>query len=409
VASARGVQANDKDTAVFDQDPLEQWLISTSIERKPDPREQQLLYDDLDTLARWLTIPVDVRPKAVPRVWGGVFRGARLAKKDLLPVQQIYRQLLVTKGTGKSHVEPSLIALLAYALDPATIPFFVELLALPNRSGDSFANQRRTLALGGLAFLAYQTDDQQAIAALMDATQHALPFVRAQAIHCLEQIIVGIDTSWISSLPKFGIPKPEETNQEPEETNQEPLRREPTAAILARLAEIARSDPAFQPRFMARSLLAELDQPAPLEYPGGTYTFKVAFKHAKNINRTIEVQSEQSLEDLHRAIQSALQWDNDHLYSFFLNGNGDDPRYRFASPFEDDEPQWTTDGIIGELGLTLKHTFLYLFDYGDSHEFEVQVVGITAQAEPGEYPRVIASMGESPRQYIYADDNDEDY
>jgi hypothetical protein len=177
---------------------------------------------------------------------------------------------------------------------------------------------------------------------------------------------------------------------------------------LARLAEIARSDPAFQPRFMARSLLAELGQPAPLEYPGGSYTFKVAFKHAKNINRTIEVQSEQSLETLHYAIQSAFEWGNDHLYSFFLNGIYGDPRYRFASPFEEDEPLWTTDGIIGELGLTLKHSFLYLFDYGDNHEFEVQVVGIQPQAEPGEYPRVIASMGESPRQYIYADDDDDD-
>jgi hypothetical protein len=403
----RANNANDEDTAVFDQDPLEQWLISTSIERKPDPREQQLLYDDLDTLARWLTIPVEVRPKAVPRVWGGVFRGARLAQKDLLPVQQLYRQLLVTKGTGKSHVEPSLIALLAYALDPATIPFFVDMLDFPNKPGDSFANQRRTLALGGIVFLAYQTDDQQAIAALLEATQHALPFVRAQAIHCLKQILVGIDTSWMS-LPKFGIPKPEETNQEPEETTPQPLRREPTAAMLARLAEIARSDPAFQPRFLARSLLAELGQPVPLEYPGGSYTFKVAFKHAKMVNRTIEVQSEQSLEDLHNAIQSAFKWDNDHLYSFFLNGSRGDPRYRFASPFEEDEPQWTTDGIIGELGLTLKHTFLYLFDYGDSHEFEVQVVGITAQAEPGEYPRVIASMGKSPRQYIYADDDEDE-
>jgi len=40
-----------------------------------------------------------------------------------------------------------------------------------------------------------------------------------------------------------------------------------------------------------------------------------------------------------------------------------------------------------------------LFDYGDSHEFEVEVVDIRPNAEPGVYPRVVDKKGSAPSQY----------
>ena len=112
-----------------------------------------------------------------------------------------------------------------------------------------------------------------------------------------------------------------------------------------------------------------------------------------------ELRSEQTLDDLHYAIQRAINWDADHLYSFHMNGQRCDRRYAFACPYEDDRPPWTDEAVIGELGLVKKHKFLYYFDYGDSHEFEVEVAGIRPQAEPGEYPRVMNSRGEAPPQY----------
>ena len=89
----------------------------------------------------------------------------------------------------------------------------------------------------------------------------------------------------------------------------------------------------------------------------------------------------------------------DHLYSFYMNGQLYDQRYTFACPYEEDRPPWTDEAIIGELGLVVKHKFLYYFDYGDSHQFEVEVVGIRPQAAPGKYPRVVDSRGEAPPQY----------
>jgi hypothetical protein len=150
-------------------------------------------------------------------------------------------------------------------------------------------------------------------------------------------------------------------------------------------------------------------QPVPRDIPTGAYALKVKFKYDKRTYRTIELRSEETLEDLHDAIQSAWRWDSDHLYSFYMNGQRGDQRYEFVSPWDNEGPAWVDEAVLGELGLTLKHKFLYLFDYGDQHEFEIEVVGIREKAEPGTYPRVIDSNGKAPRQYSYAeDDEDED-
>jgi hypothetical protein len=90
-----------------------------------------------------------------------------------------------------------------------------------------------------------------------------------------------------------------------------------------------------------------------------------------------------------------------------MNGQRGDERYQFVSLWDNEGPAWVDEAVIGELGLTLKHKFLYLFDYGDNHEFEIEVVGIREKAEPGKYPRVIDSNGKAPRQYHYAEDDDE--
>ena len=132
-------------------------------------------------------------------------------------------------------------------------------------------------------------------------------------------------------------------------------------------------------------LLHATDNPVPLDNPGGVYAFQVRYKWLEGITRTIELRSEQTLWDLHRAIQRALQWGDDHLYSFFMNGQKWDRRFTFASSDEEDRPPFADEAVIGELGLTPKHKFLYYFDYGDSHEFEIQVVGIYPQSGPVVY------------------------
>jgi hypothetical protein len=48
----------------------------------------------------------------------------------------------------------------------------------------------------------------------------------------------------------------------------------------------------------------------------------------------------------------------------------------------------------------MKQKFLYLFDYGDEHRFEVQLVEVNPDAPRDvRYPRVLETHGKPPRQY----------
>jgi hypothetical protein len=54
---------------------------------------------------------------------------------------------------------------------------------------------------------------------------------------------------------------------------------------------------------------------------------------------------------------------------------------------------------IRDLGLRLKQRFLYLFDYGDEHRFEVQLIAINPEAPKRKRPRVVERHGRNPKQY----------
>ncbi|MBN1285143.1 MAG: hypothetical protein JXB47_07085 [Anaerolineae bacterium] len=79
-----------------------------------------------------------------------------------------------------------------------------------------------------------------------------------------------------------------------------------------------------------------------------TYTFHVSLPGTGRAWRKIEMRADQTLEDLHFAIQDAYEWDADHLYSFFMSGKAWDRRTEYSLPegvgpyggfFEDDE-EW---------------------------------------------------------------------
>ncbi len=227
--------------------------------------------------------------------------------------------------------------------------------------------------------------------------------------------------------------------------------------LVHEITDMAQHDRAFGPRFQARLVGLETGLDIPLDNPDGVYAFQVQVKGDKQFSRTIELRSSDTLEDLHLAIQDALDWDNDHLYSFYMSGHAHDTTSEIPGYAEDDaEPAFTivdtldlwstagpeetagaeepadirdgtgaeadadeedeeedeefttlTAGMIrlGALGLALKHKFLYMFDYGDENLFEIQVVGVRPAAEPGTYPRVVAAKGEPPEQYPAWDDD----
>ena len=228
-----------------------------------------------------------------------------------------------------------------------------------------------------------------------------------------------------------------------------------------------------------------------------TYTFHVSQPGGGRVWRTIEMGGDQTLEELHFAIQDAYDWDADHLYSFFMSGRAWDSSTEYTLPedadpwgldlddedeevgdeAEDDEGEkvlaedispdelpaemaalgitpearlqalttlnddtltddeklmrvapltsklWdfitdlkdtdlagdVRETTLDQLDLKVGKKFLYVFDYGDEHRFQVRVHAANPDAPDGDYPRIVESVGEAPEQYpSWGEEDDEE-
>ena len=136
--------------------------------------------------------------------------------------------------------------------------------------------------------------------------------------------------------------------------------------------------------------------------------------------RTIAVRSDQTLVDLHEMLRFAFEWDDDHLYSFWLGGqfwaqDGTECTHPFAlenDPFAGWDLPISKPGRsssaqrLDRLGLTKDQRIAYVFDFGDEWRVRLTLRRITP-ADDGSYPRLLESVGESPPQYLdYEDEED---
>lgn len=156
-------------------------------------------------------------------------------------------------------------------------------------------------------------------------------------------------------------------------------------------------DPFFLP-FRALFPMGELQKTLPREgakFVDGTYVFKVSF--AKNLWRRIEMSANHTLLDLHHSIQKAYEFDDDHLYSFFMDGKPWSYE-KFTSPYDDEGP-YVDEVRIGELKLFIGQKILYIFDYSTEWHFLVDVEVIHTEGDQPREPKIIEAKGKAPAQY----------
>jgi hypothetical protein len=137
--------------------------------------------------------------------------------------------------------------------------------------------------------------------------------------------------------------------------------------------------------------------------PVKTFVLRVNHRALPKVWRDIEIAEDQTLEDLHLAIQRAYEWDDDHLYSFFMSGREWDQGSEIGSPWSETR-RHTHQVEMGSLDLKPGKKFLYLFDYGDNHEFDVQILTTNPSAPKGSYPKVVGQKGKAPPQYPDCDE-----
>lgn len=157
---------------------------------------------------------------------------------------------------------------------------------------------------------------------------------------------------------------------------------------------------AFEHLLTKDSVTQGLPKPA-LVSPEGTFVFKVSLE---DIWRTIALSGNHTLEDLHRAIQDAYDFDDDHLYAFSMNPRRLDWRKSYHDSRGEDGP-YADEAYIGKLYLYTGQHLLYVFDFGDNWHFAIKVQEIKDQPFSGQ-PRILKSQGESPQQYPDYEDED---
>lgn len=105
-----------------------------------------------------------------------------------------------------------------------------------------------------------------------------------------------------------------------------------------------------------------------------------------------------TLADLHHVIQRAVDFDEDHLFEFFIART---EHGRERTRFDEEDDALFTWTLASFFPLPKHRRLYYLFDYGDSWLFQISRTRAKPfEAEPGVgYPRLISEKGTKPPQY----------
>ena len=118
--------------------------------------------------------------------------------------------------------------------------------------------------------------------------------------------------------------------------------------------------------------------------------------------RVIEIPEDLSLDDLHRAIQGAVEFGNDHPYEFYAGRQPFSRKVTYGEPPESpfDIPEFADIPLNQVFPLPERMKLHYWFDFGDDWTFQITKGRKVKPPEAGvEYPRVIESVGPNPVQY----------
>jgi hypothetical protein len=133
------------------------------------------------------------------------------------------------------------------------------------------------------------------------------------------------------------------------------------------------------------------------------YRFKVYFEDDENVYREIEIKAAQTFEDLHKAIQKAIGFDDAHPASFFMSNDtwrkGKEIKLLRNKQADGKKNGWMHEAKIAPYMEDPHQKIIYEFDpEGGNWVFFVELLKILPDATVA-YPRVNKSVGTPPPQY----------
>lgn len=144
--------------------------------------------------------------------------------------------------------------------------------------------------------------------------------------------------------------------------------------------------------------------------PKPVYSFAASLVGFPGVRRTVAIRSDQTLADLHAVLRLAFEWDDDHLYSFWLDGKfWSRGGVEYTHPWHaarpgplagfglGPEPQ-SAETHLDHLALARGQRIAYVFDFGDEWRVRLTLRQITAD-DGLPYPRLLKAVGDAPPQY----------
>jgi hypothetical protein len=121
------------------------------------------------------------------------------------------------------------------------------------------------------------------------------------------------------------------------------------------------------------------------------FKFRISFEDIEDVSRDIEIKPGQTFEDLHFAIQKAINFDASKPASFFIS----DDYWRKGSEIKSEKlAKYTMADLIDDP----HKKFIYEFDNAE-WVLHVELFKIVPDEEGEQYPRCVKSVGKAPKQY----------
>ena len=137
------------------------------------------------------------------------------------------------------------------------------------------------------------------------------------------------------------------------------------------------------------------------------YVFRATLVGVRGVSRKLVVQGDRTLEDLHRLLQLAYDWDDDHLYAFWPSGKFWDPERGagFGRPgFCRESGDRSARIRLDHVGLEVGQTLAYLFDFGDEWRVRLKLVDVR-QTDGAPATAILESRGAAPPQYGWEEED----
>src|SRR6201996_6058078 len=134
------------------------------------------------------------------------------------------------------------------------------------------------------------------------------------------------------------------------------------------------------------------------------YRFRIAFEDYDDVIREIDIKSNQTFEDLHRAIHKSTGYNSDYSSSFYISNDqwtkGEEISF-MPNQRRIDRGVALMDKIKLSSRIDDPHQkFYYTFNFDRPFDFHVELLKIILEENPGTtYPAVVKSTGEAPKQF----------